>query len=202
MYCDFKLNDLCEESSINKLKTDALADIEKCHDEISATASNVSDEIDVIQRQDLLRYKEYDNLRCLPIGSVHRVVALGYIEHYGRERLVVKLGDKIYQAGEDLESKVKQITKNCFLQTEKVKLNHSNRIKFAVCSIYCNNDWTVFVKYNKTPFLKSFDGTTCVIDVRDTTVNGKKRKLILTDEGRIYRLKKSKIEDEIKPGYY
>ena len=45
------------------------------------------------------------------------------------------------------------------------------------------------------------DGSTCVIDVKTINVRGKKRKLLLTDQGAVYKLKQSKLEDSVKPGY-
>ena len=58
-----------------------------------------------------------------------------------------------------------------------------------------------FVDYGKTPMLANHDGSTCVVDVKWIDGKGKKRKLLLTDEGVVYKLKKSKLEDTVKPGY-
>ena len=49
--------------------------------------------------------------------------------------------------------------------------------------------------------LSIFDGSTCVVDVRYVEINGKKRKLLLTNDGDVYKLKKSKLEETIKPGF-
>ena len=201
VYCDLRMNQTDDESSVDKLKTDTIFKIDKCQKDLTATTSNICSEIEIIPRENLLRFGDYENLRCMAVGSVHRITALGYIEHYGRDRLVVKLeNNNFYQAGYDLESKVAEIKDGSFVKIEKIKLNHNTRIKFAVCSVY--NDWTALVNYNKTPFLKSFNGNTCVIDVKDTLIKGQKRKLILTDDGNVFRLKKSKLEEEIQPGYY
>ena len=48
------------------------------------------------------------------------------------------------------------------------------------------------------------DGETCVLNVRTVEVKGQKRKLLLTDRGDgpvIYKLKKSKLEENIKVGF-
>jgi hypothetical protein len=47
------------------------------------------------------------------------------------------------------------------------------------------------------------DGETCVLDIRTVEVKGQKRKLLLTqredgDAQKIYKLKKSKLEENIK----
>ena len=49
--------------------------------------------------------------------------------------------------------------------------------------------------------LTNHDGSTCVVDVKSIDVKGKKRKLLLTDEGVVYKLKRSKLEDNVKPGF-
>ena len=49
--------------------------------------------------------------------------------------------------------------------------------------------------------LTIFDGSTCVVDVRCMEISGKKRKLLLTSDGDVYKLKKSKLEETIKPGF-
>ena len=48
------------------------------------------------------------------------------------------------------------------------------------------------------------DGETCVLDVRTVEVKGQKRKLLLTDRGFspvVYKLKKSKLEENIEVGF-
>ena len=49
--------------------------------------------------------------------------------------------------------------------------------------------------------LNKFDGGTCVVDVRSVEVNDIKWKLLLTNDGDVYKLKKSKLEETIKPGF-
>ena len=56
--------------------------------------------------------------------------------------------------------------------------------------------------YSKTPMLSTFDGSTSVVDVRTVDVKGTKRKLLLTNTGDIYKLKKSKLEETLKPGHF
>ena len=55
-------------------------------------------------REEMVPYKHMRNLAELPLGSTHTVTAIGYIDHYGQQKLVIKLEDGIsYQAGEHLE---------------------------------------------------------------------------------------------------
>ena len=54
--------------------------------------------------------------------------------------------------------------------------------------------------YSKTPMLSTFDGSTSVIDVKSINVKGIKRKLLLTNTGAVYKLKKSKLEERLRPG--
>ena len=107
----------------------------------------------------------------------------------------------IYQAGEDLEKKVATLKRDCIVKIEKKRLNLSRRTKYAICTVYSAGDWTAFIDYEKTPMLTNHDGSTCVVDVKSIDVKGKKRKLLLTDEGVVYKLKRSKLEDNVKPGF-
>ena len=161
----------------------------------------------IIPREYLLVYKDYPNLSAVPIGSVHIVDGWGFIKHYGRERLVISLDGKIYQAGENLEENVTQLKHMCIMKIEKIRLNTKRRVKYAVCSIYEKGDWTVYLDYTKMDFLpdEKMDGDTYILDVKNVNVKGKKRKLLLTkreeeEQAVVYRLKKPKLEEKIKVG--
>ena len=160
----------------------------------------VGREIPTIPREELLPYREYENIIVLLVGSVHKIEAIGEIIHYGTSRLVVKIGDKIYQAGQDLEKIKDQLTLGCSIKIEKIRKNQTRHVKYAICSVYDKEDWTAMVDYSKTPMLSKFDGSTCVLDVRSVNIKGTKRKLLLTNTGDIYKLKKSKLEEGLKPG--
>ena len=116
-------------------------------------------------------------------------------------RVIFKIGETFYQAGEDLEKKIDQIKLDCILKIDKIRLNLSRRTKYASCLIYEPGDWTACVDFSKTPMLLNRDGSTCVVDVKSIEVKGKKRKLLLTDKGAVYKLKQSKLEESVKPGY-
>ena len=55
--------------------------------------------------------------------------------------------------------------------------------------------------YTKTLMLSIQDGSTYTVDIRSVAIKGVKRKLLLTDKGDVYKLKKSKLEETIEPGY-
>ena len=124
---------------------------------------------------------------------MHTIEAIGYINHYGTDRLVISIRGKFYQAGDDLEEKVDQLTKGCCIKIEKIRLNKSRRVKYAVCSVYENEDWTGMVEYRKTPMLRKFDGKSLVVDVKTVDIKGLKRKLILTNKGEVF--KSSDLDD-------
>ena len=92
-----------------------------------------------------------------------------------------------------MEEKVDQLTPDCSIKIKKVRLSLSRRVKYATCSIYKKGDWSVKVDYIKTPMLNKFDGSTCVVDVRSVDVKGIKRKLLLTNDGEVYKLKKLEV---------
>ena len=161
----------------------------------------------IIPRENLLNYREYPNLTSFPVDSVCNVEGWGYIKHYGRERLVVSVDGKVFQAGKYLEENVNQLKHLCKIRIEKVRTDKNGNVKFAVCSVFEQGDWTASVKYGNVPILpkNKMDGETCVLDVRTVEVKGHKRKLLLTqredeDPQIIYKLKKSKLEENIKVG--
>ncbi len=158
-------------------------------------------ELPTIARENLLPYRDYENLISFSIGSVHQIEAAAYITHYGTPRLVLQISGTIYQAGQDLEDKADQLTPYCSIKIGKVKLNISRRIKYAICTVHKKGDWTVMTDYTKTPMLSKFDGSTYIVDVQTVDVKGTKRKLLLTNTGDVFKLKKSKLEERIKPGF-
>ena len=187
VYCKFTLNTIARVEGDNAPSIPVL--------------DPIIEKIPVISRENLLPYREYENITILPVLKVYTIDAIGNILHYGTSRLVIKIDGKIYQAGEDLEEKVDQLTYGCSIKIEKIRVNRTKHVKFAVCTIYEKGDWTSVVDYKKTPMLTIFDGSTCVVDVRCMEISGKKRKLLLTSDGDVYKLKKSKLEETIKPGF-
>ena len=124
-----------------------------------------------------------------------------YISHYGSARLVLKIGEKIYQAEDHVEKNVEKLKNNCILKVEKTRVKLSTREKYAICGIYEFGDWTAMVEYTKTPMLRKFDGSTCIVDVKSVDIKGVKRKLLLTDNGTVYKLKRSRLEETVTPGF-
>ena len=45
-------------------------------------------------------------------------------------------------------------------------------------------------------------GSTNVVDVQTVEMKGVKRKLLLTNTGKIYKLKRSKLEESLRPGQF
>ena len=101
----------------------------------------------------MVPYKYMRNLVELPISSTHTVTAIGYIEHYGQEKFVVKLDDGvIYRGGDDLEEHKEQLTGGCKILISKTRLS-STRKKFAICKIRQRGDWAGALDYEKVPLL-------------------------------------------------
>ena len=187
VYCKFEIKNIDQVSSCNQNDVSLKEDTEN--------------NVDIIPLNPLLQYREYENLSILLVGSAHKISAIGHARSYGRERLIVKIGERIYQAGEYIEAKLPILKKNTIIKIEKIRLNKSTRTKYAICSIYEPGDWTAHVDYKKTPILTKHDGSTCIVDVKDVEVKGIKRKLLLADDGSVYKLKKSKLEKCVKPGF-
>lgn len=204
VYCRFEVDLGDTECHISELKTSAKQEIQDFTEEITRSVTPCRNTMPIIPRESLLNYRDYKNLSDLQPKSVHMVTAVGRIMHYGKERLVVQIKDTIYQAGEDLDSKGDDLKlAEMWVRIEKIATNRATRIKFAVCSVHDACDWSTLVDYSKTEMLKNLDGSTCVVDIKTVEVKGLKRKLLLSNDGHVYKLKRSKLEDDINtPGFY
>ena len=100
-----------------------------------------------IPRENLLPYREYDNLAVFPINTRLKVKAIGYVKHYGKERLIISVRGNmlggLFQGGEDLERKIDQLSNGCCIQIDKIKINRNRKVKYAVCSVYKREDCTL-----------------------------------------------------------
>ena len=64
------------------------------------------------------------------------LLAIGYVEHYRQERVVVKLDDDIvYQAGENLDQQKEQLVDGCRIIITKIPINDSTKRTFSVCKV-------------------------------------------------------------------
>ena len=145
-------------------------------------------------------YKALNNLAELPVGSVHALAGIGYAKHYGQDKLVVQLDNGVsYQAGEFLEACKDSLLNGCKIIIEKLRLDKARR-KCAVCKILQKGDWSGLVDYKQVRMLSSKNKDTKVVDVKTVTHNSQKHKLVLLEDGNVYKIKKSKLEDHVSPG--
>ena len=171
--------------------------------EESLKEESTKETILIVPRNELLQYSDYENLTTKPIDSLLQVEAIGWIHHYGKERLVVKIGGKFFKAGVDLENKAADIMRFCYIRLKKFRVNVNTRQKYAICDIILDSEWHKMLKYKQARMLSSPDGSLNVVDVKTVIEKGKKRKVLLSKDGTVYRLKKSKLEESITgPGFY
>ena len=76
----------------------------------------------------------------------------------------------------------------------------THRKESVVCKIVQKGDWSGYVEYKSVPMLSSKNKDTKVLDVKTVTHNSQKRKLVLLEDGTVYKIKKSKLEDHVSPG--
>ena len=76
----------------------------------------------------------------------------------------------------------------------------SSKRKYVACKIVQKGDWSGYVDYKSVPMLSSKNKDTKVLDVKTVTHNSQKRKLVLLEDGTVYKIKKSKLEDQVSPG--
>ena len=204
VYCNLTLAAEMEKDSIKSLREQITREIQEEKSKMaSADLTMPVESPPVLTREEIVPYKHMRNLAELPLGSTHTVTAIGYIKHYGQQKLVVKLGDgMLYQAGENLERQKEQLTEMCKIVISKTKLSQTRK-KFAVCKIVQHGDWAGVLDYDEVPLLpaKKKRSALKVLDVKSVEHRGQKRKLLLAEDGTVYKVKRSKMEN-VKAGQY
>ena len=96
-----------------------------------------------------------------------------------------------------LERQKEQLTKMCKIVISKTKLSPTRK-KFAVCKVVQKGDWTGLLDYEKVPLLPANKKRNAVkvLDVKSVEHKEQKRKLLLTEDGTVYKVKRSKLENK------
>ena len=155
VYCNLTLPAEMEKNSIKSVREQITREIQEEKLKMACVDSTISAESPpFLVREEMVPYKHMQNLADLPLASTHTIVAVGHIEHYGQQKLVVKLDDGIlYQAGDNLEQQKEQLKNGCNIIINKVRVNNSTKRKFAICKIVQRGDWAGVVDYEKVPLL-------------------------------------------------
>ncbi len=192
-----------EERCLPTLQSRIERDIDSDISKIEKPESAEKQPLPQICKEDIEAYKHLSNLIELPIGSAHEITAFGFQSHYGRDKLVVKLSDgRLYQAGEGLEGQHETFFVGTKIVVEKHRVCKTSRRKYAVCQIVQKDDWSGLVDYNEAELLppRHKRQKVSVLDVKSVPQRGQERKLILVEGGVVYKIKKSKLEETVKPG--
>ena len=200
VHCKFQFCTV-EGDCVATAKTQTTKEIAECEKKLTtndlATPKSL---LPILPETDIIPYKQLINLTSLDIGSSYIVEAIGFVAHYGQQKLVIKLDNGIcYQAGEYVEQHTDELLDGCRLIIEKIRTNRNTKKKFAVCKIVQAGDWAGVLDYDKVTLLPKNHPEIKIMDVQTVDVKGQKRKLILTTEGDVYRFKRSKLEDMVKP---
>lgn len=204
VYCNMTLTEGREKFSLKSIQRNLEKEITVQKEQletVQAEALNNSTPLLQLTREELIPYKHCKNLADLPLGSIYTVTAIGNSEHYGQQKLVLKLDDgSLYQAGPHVEENKEQLTQGCRLVIQKARVNISTRRKFAVCKIVQRGDWAGVIDYNKAPLLPAKRSCVKVMAVQIVEMKGEKRKLVLVEDGTVYKMKKSRLEDTVQAG--
>ena len=180
--------------------TPATADTQENQSNLTAN------DLPIIPPDELPPFKDILDLIVLPKKSIHTPKKIGFITRYGQARMLVELEDGVrYVAGKDLQSKQDQLHVDCKLVLEKTKICTSSGKKHFIATVVAKGDWAGIIQYSRTPILRQRKGnedTRRVLDVSQVEHKGKKRKLVLTDDGNVYRMKASRSENEITAGCF
>lgn len=191
-----------EEEMDDQVKTEDDVDLEV---ETSGSEEKKSyHDLPIIPRSEMPLYQAIPQLSSLPLKSIYTIMKIGFYNFHSQDRLLVQLDDgHLYVAGNDLEGKKEELHLECKIILEKLRVCQSTRKKYFICTVVKKGDWVGLVKYQDAPALQKRNGfaaTTRILDVGYTQHKGKKRKLVLTEEGSVYKIKASRLENEIKPG--
>ena len=198
VYCSLSWTATSKNDSLSTHRENTLQDIKDAEDKLKDVTTYSAEPLPSIPVS--VPYKALSNLAEFPIGSVHAVSGIGYAKHYGKDKLVVQLDNGVsYQAGEFLETCKDNLVNGCKIIIKKSRVDSSKR-KYVVCKIVQKGDWSGYVDYKSVPMLSSKNKDTKVLDVKTVTHNSQKRKLVLLEDGNVYKIKKSKLEDHVSPG--
>ncbi len=179
-------------------------DMDENQEEEEDLPSNPDTDIvpEIYERDILPNIRDHATLATLPTGTVFTVLGKAHRQKYGRSWLLVKLdNDTVYLAGDNLEGKEEQMTKTCQIKIVKKRtLNSRSNRRIAICDIAKPGDWASLVDLKSAQVLPPSNkrSKVRVIDVQTREERGCKRKLILTEDGQIYKLKKSRVEAAVK----
>ena len=107
VYCSVLWSSVSENDSLAMLTDEMRQDINKKETKLQEGTSKSVIQVPVIPVW--VPYKTLNNLTELPIGSIHKVTAIGYAKHYGIDKLVVQLEDGTLYQPENFWNCVKKV---------------------------------------------------------------------------------------------
>ena len=145
VYCNLTLSAEMEKDSIKSLREQVTREIREEKSKMAFADPTMSVESPpVLAREEMVPYKHLRNLAQLPLGSSLTVRAVGYIDHYGQEKLVVKLDNGIlYKDGGNLEQQKEKLRNGC-----KIII-----IRVRICKVAQIGDWALVYSISRFGFL-------------------------------------------------
>ncbi len=157
------------------------------------------EELHVLTREEQPLYSSIADLHSC-IGTTKDVIAYGQQKFRGKLHGIVKFLDgTLYRAGIDLESKSNLLSKGSKVRVLKKRIDQNTRKPYAVVEIIEAGDWSC-CNYKDLPFVNTVNNG-LVVSVKEITVKSAKRKIALLDNGKVYKCKRSKLENSMHPGY-
>ena len=87
VYCNLTLAEEMEKDSIKSLREQITREIQEKSEMACADPTISVESPPFLAREKMVPYKHMQNLAELPLGSTHTVTAIGYIDHYGQQKL-------------------------------------------------------------------------------------------------------------------
>ena len=103
-----------------------------------------------------------------------------------------------------MEQQKEQLKNGCKIIINKVRVNNSTKRRFGLCNVVQKGDCAGVLDYEKVPLLPASNKRSVlkVLDVKPVEHKRRKRKLLLTVDGTVYKVKRSKIENNVEAGEY
>ena len=184
-------------SVIEKSANESRADIDNALDVLYGRGT--TEPISNINKTDQPKYSTLPDLSTCT-GQTMTVLAYGKQSFHGVTRGIIKLCDgRIYRAGRDVDSKMHLLHKGSSVNVIRRRIDPKSRRPYAIVEILEAGDWS-FGVYAKLPFVNTLK-TGRVMATKEIDVKGVNRKIILLDSGNVYKCRKGKLEEQMKPGY-
>ena len=170
-------------------------------------AGNVAKQYGKNEREtpvEVIEETSFPDLAILPKGSLQKVETVAKKKCVGKEIFLVTLKDgKTYKC-QNLKSDSSNLKPGSTLVIQNIVQDKKTKKKSAICICATSDDWAALVKYDDLEVYQTkgiLVDMVRVFDIAWKEHKGIQRKIVLTEKGDVFRLRKSKLESYVRPGW-